>query len=111
MKLVIGSTQYDLEHAMQKASLNDLYDMTFQTGVGMSSLGSSLEGVNTDDLDAVMDDPKVFQALRCLIFLARRYAGEKVSVAQANAFPFSDLSFLEDETDEETDVDADPTRA
>lgn len=109
MKLVIGSTEYELQPAMEKASLNDLYAMTLQTGVGMATLGASLETVDTNDLATAMDKPEMFQALRCLIFLARRYAGEQCTVQSANAFPFSDLAFVDDE-EAADEAEADPTQ-
>lgn len=108
MKLVIGPTVYDLTPAMENATLNDLYQMTLETGIGMSTLGKKLQRVDTGNLETVMDDPEVFAALRCLIFLARRYAGEKVTVTSANDFAFADLSF-EAEPGEEITDEADPT--
>lgn len=108
MKLVISGTAYDLQGAMEEANLNDLYAMLAQTGMGISSLGASLEKVDTSNPFA-MDDPKVFQALRCLIFLAKRHAGVPCTVETANNFPFSELEFVADESDAPAE-DTDPTQ-
>lgn len=110
MKLVIGSKEYELQSAMEKASLNDLYAMTLQAGIGMGTLGANLETIDTNDLAAAMDKPEMFQALRCLIFLARRYAGEHCTVQSANDFPFSELSFIDDAEPAEEVAAADPTQ-
>lgn len=99
MKLILGEKQYPLEEAMQKASLNDLYVLKVRSGMGIKALKSNLEKMQTysDPLD-FLDDEGNLMALQAMIWLCRRFAGENLSIEEANSTPINEIGF---ETDDE----------
>ncbi len=109
MLIHIGENTYSATDGIREASLNDLYyiklktrDEEHPTGVSLITLKAYLaefQKVTTgaelvDNLDALM-------GLRCLVFIARRHAGEKVTLEEANDFQLSQLSFEREESDAE----------
>lgn len=111
MKLLLAGKEYDITDALQKSTLADLYDLKVQTGIGMKTLSDSLQRMSAlADPQDFLDDEEILRALTSLIWLCRRRAGEKLTVAEANAVALSDIQFKVDPADT-PDEAADPTTA
>jgi hypothetical protein len=103
VKLLVNGKQYDVEAGMAQADLYSLYELKARYGIGMKSLleaGTSMEGLDPMDL---LEDEKLFQAFLAMIWLARRHAGEKLTLEEANAIPLHELQFLPEEGEELAD--------
>lgn len=109
MKLVVGDKKYELEESLQKASLNDLYVLKVRSGMGIKSLKTNLEKMQSyEDPLEFLDDADNIMALQAMIWLCRRHSGENLSIEEANACPINEIGF---EADEEVPAPADPTVA
>ncbi len=110
MKLSIRDKEYDWAAAVNKASLQDLLELSEASGIGVRSI---LTGVNlvlnpakTEDRELIVERPDVIKAMLGLVFLCYRKAGERIAYADMDV-AFSDLTWLI----EESDVIVDPTQA
>lgn len=110
MLLVIGDRKYDMHETLSKPSLNDLYYLKVKTrseefpaGVSLASLGREMERmsavVDEHGPNGLLDDAEMLLALRALVFLCRKHAGENVTLDSANDFPLSEFSFEAEESD------------
>ncbi len=115
MKLVLttkdGETKkYPLNGAMSRPTLNDVMLLKMQTGMGLAAMQEAVGKFDVGNLAAAMDDLDALQAMRGMIWLVRRQAGEKLTVDEACDFPMDTLD-VEDEPGDEPDaeVTADPT--
>lgn len=107
MKLIIGTTEYPLSN-INEASLDDLMQLRKQTGLGVKGLRNQLQSMGDLDEDDLLDDPDSLLAVAALVWLARRKAGESLTLEQACAFPLSELRFASEPDDEVVGGDADP---
>lgn len=107
-KLVIQGTPYELEDAIGEAAIGDLYTLKVKLGISVKTINQTFkligEEAKRDDFEAVdlLDNPDLLLNLQGLIWLAKRKAGEKVTLDAAGQIPFSALSFEtdDDELDE-----------
>ncbi len=129
MKLKINGTVYDLQAALNKATLNELMELKVKTksadfpGVSVKSIVRTFQELATSDdpLD-FLDTVDSMQNFRGMVWLARRMEGEQLTIEEANAFPLvGGLDFVDDEpeeqepdpkalTDSDPAFDADPAR-
>lgn len=107
MKLVIQGTEYPLGN-INEATLDDLMALRKQTGLGVKGLRQRLDAMSSiEDSEDVLDDPESLLAIGALVWLARRKAGESLSLEQACDFPLAELEFIDDEP-QQADGDVDP---
>ncbi|MGP9031555.1 hypothetical protein ACT17S_00570 [Glutamicibacter mysorens] len=106
MKLIIGDKKYPLKEGIAKASLGDLYVLKIKSGMGIKTIMQTFNGLKGAEthLD-FLEDENGIQALRAMIFLCRRAAGEHVDFDEATDMPLSSIGF---ETEEEDTAKADP---
>ena len=105
MKVVIDGVKYGLEESVTKATLGDLYVLKVKLGVSVKSISATfgrLGGMTAMDM---LDDAEVLLNLQGVIWLARRKAGEPLTVEEAGEVPFTDLS-IEDDDEVGADVEA-----
>lgn len=102
VKIIIDGKKYPLAESMQRASLNDLYAMKLQTGIGMKTLRETLQRMKDyEDTAAFLEEAENMNAYRCMIWLCRRGAGEFLTVEEANDTPMAEILI---EADEEAPV-------
>lgn len=121
MRIELNGNTYDLSEAVSKAKLNDLMELklkTQSTGEGVSvksirgtfmRMGDTFKAMSgqsdemTDEQMAealseafleLLSDAEFVRNFVGVIFLARRRAGEKVTVEEAGEFAFSDIHFI-----------------
>jgi hypothetical protein len=108
MKLVIGATEYPLGN-INEATLDDLMMLRKQTGLGMKGLREKLQLLDKfDDPEDILDDPDALLAMGALVWLARRKAGEVLTLEQACDFPLHEMQFVEEPDDVAVADDVDP---
>lgn len=97
MKLVISGKKYDLEESLQKVTLQNLYVLKVQHGVGMKQILEAFQKfeANQDPME-FLDDVEGLLAFQAMIWLVRRHAGEHLSLEEANDVPLDELLFEED---------------
>ena len=113
----VGSETYSLQESVNGATLGDLYALKVQTrrdgspGVSVKTISdtftrvgelASADGFNPLDL---LDDDVFIQNMVGVVFLARRKAGESVTVDDAGEVSFNDIQFITDDEDEPTPLD------
>lgn len=110
MKFMIGDKEYDAEEGLSKVSLHTLYELKVKTGIGMKTLAQMAQRLGQfDDPMDVLDDKDAFRALMIVVWLARRYAGEHLSLEESSSFPLEDFKLVvEDEPEGEEDPKAPP---
>lgn len=102
MMFSIDGKEYDALMGLAKVSLNTLYELKTKTGIGMQTLmGMAKKMQAFKDPNEILEDKDAFQAFRIIIWLARKHAGEDLSIAQANDFPITDLLLIGEPEDEE----------
>lgn len=102
MLFSIGGKEYDALMGLAKVSLNTLYELKTKTGVGMQTLMMMVQKMGDyKDPTQVLDDKDAFQAFRIVIWLARKHAGENLSISEANDFPVSELLLIGDPVPED----------
>lgn len=95
MKLKISGKEYDVDAGASKATLQTLYVMQREYGVNMADLAEKAErfkGVR--DPRQLLGNPDLLEALLILIWMARRYAGEIMSLEESGSFPIDELEFV-----------------
>lgn len=134
MRIALNDVTYDLSEAVSKAKLNDLMELkvrTQSTGEGVSvktiratfiRMGETFKTMNgqSDDMTdgqmaealsnaflELLSDTDFVRNFVGVMFLARRRAGEKITVEDAGEFAFSDIRFIppssQDEAEEQGD--------
>ena len=95
MKFRIGENEYDAREAVERISLQTLVDLKRSSGMGIKSLVTAARkfGEYKDPLD-LLDNLESLDAFRVLIWLARRHAGEKMTLEQANSFPLNEFALI-----------------
>lgn len=121
MRIELNGNTYDLSEAVSKAKLNDLMELKLKTqstgeGVSLKSIrgtfmrmGDTFKAMSgqsdemTDEQMAealseafleLLSDAEFVRNFVGVIFLARRRAGDKVTVEEAGEFAFSDIQFI-----------------
>lgn len=101
MKFKIDEKEYDAEAGIAKVTLTTLYELKLRHGIGMQTLMEMLQKFEKFQTPMeILEDKHAFQAFRVLIWLARKHAGEKLSLDEANEFPLDTLEIIMPEEDE-----------
>lgn len=104
MKFRIGDKEYDAELGLRKASLLTLFELKSKHGIGLKSLAATAKKFEqiADPMD-LLEDEESFQLFLVVIWLARKYAGEKLTLEEANSdFALDELVLVvEDEPEAE----------
>ena len=104
MKLEIAGKQYDIAEGMQRADLYTLFELKSKYGIGIKSmLAAAQRFEEIEDRFAILEDEDLFRTFLAMIWLARRYAGEKLTLEEANSIPLDGLKFVAEEGDEVAD--------
>jgi hypothetical protein len=105
MKLKIEGKEYDVAQGMAKVSLTTLFELKSKYGIGMAHLMKQGEKFGKIKNNAeILDDLDMLQAFRVMVWLARKHAGEKLTLDEANDFPLDAFEFVNEE-DEPTEAD------
>lgn len=106
-KIVISGVKYGLDDSVGRASLGDLYTLKVKLGVSVKTITKTFarfgELAENDDFSPLdmLDDAEIIRNLQGIVFLARRKAGENISVDDAGMVSFMDIEFeLEDDEEE-----------
>jgi len=115
VKALIAGVEYSLE-SINEASLGDLYALKLQTkskdfgGVSLktisdtfSRVGQSASDPDFETLD-LLDDEQFIINIVGVIFLARRAAGENITLDDARAIPFTGFQLVDDEEEEVAEI-------
>jgi len=119
----VGETVYSLEESVNGAALGDLYALKVQTrrdgspGVSVKTISETFKRIGEmaqkpdfSPLD-MLDDDTFLQNLVGVVFLARRKAGEEITVDDAARVSFDAIGFVEDVDDEADDLPLDEAAA
>jgi hypothetical protein len=109
MLIQIGEQKYSITDGLAHPTLNDIFYLKVKTrseefpeGVSIPRLSQMLEVLQKAETGAdIMDSVDGMMGLRAVIFLARRHAGEHISVEEANDVALADLHFIKEEGDDE----------
>jgi len=96
MKFSIHGKVYDAEAGLQKVSLQTLFELKTEHNLGMKSLAAQAEKFQnvTDPMD-ILEDAASFKVFLVVIWLARKHAGENLTLEEANSdFGIADLQFV-----------------
>jgi hypothetical protein len=102
MKFLINGNEYDPVLGLQKVTLQTLFELKVKHGISVRDLQTAARKMDDiKDPMQLLEDVEAFQTFMVIIWLARRYAGEKLSLAEANSdFGLADLEIVHEETDE-----------
>lgn len=107
MKFLIEGREYDMERGLSKASLYTLFELKSKYGIGIKSMAAIAKRIDklADPTD-LLDDKETFEVFLAIVWLARRYAGEKLTLEEANSMPLDSLQIVDDDGEEVTDPKA-----
>jgi hypothetical protein len=108
MILRIAGVEHDLAEVLSRPSLNDLFYLKvkskspeYPAGISLVTLGEYLKKLaKIKDPRELVDDPDVLLALKGVVYLCRRHAGERLSWEDAGDLELRDLDFVIEESDE-----------
>lgn len=104
MKLKISGKEYDVDAGASKATLQTLYVMQRDYGVNMAELAEKAERFkDVRDPRQLLGDPDLLEALLVLIWMARRHAGENMTLEESGSFPVDELEFVGEDVPPEPD--------
>lgn len=108
MKFLIEGREYDLERGLSKASLYSLFELKSRYGIGVKSMVETAKRMDKmpDPMD-LLDDEDAFKVFLAIVWLARRYAGEKLTLEEANGMALDSLQIVNDDDDGD-EAPADP---
>lgn len=108
MKFMIEDKEYNAEEGVSKVTLSTLYELKVKTGIGMKTLAEMVQRFDqiTDPLD-LLENKDSFKAFMIVIWLARRHAGERLSLEEASGFPLDTFRIVMEDDDEQPEQ-ADP---
>lgn len=123
MKLRIRESEYDYRRALDKGELGVLYDLRLAGGPGRRSIALALDLFDTglkqeegeteeqkaERAAAMEDDPRVLLGLSGLVFICKRYAGERITWAEAQTYGWEDIQFIIEQADIEAALARDAT--
>ena len=97
MKLKLTSTGkvYDIAAGARKVSLTTLAVLQRDYGVSMKIMDDAAQRFNKakSPMEA-LDDPQVLLAFRVMVWLARRAAGEVLTLDEATDFPMDEVEWV-----------------
>lgn len=108
MKLVVDGVGYEIVDSLNGAGLGDLRTVKRELGVTVRSIKSTFDrlGESADDPEfdnlSLLEDDDFLLSMIGLIWLSKRKAGEKLSIADAEATPFDTFSLDFDEPEEDS---------
>lgn len=114
MKLRIGDQVYDVVESMRGSALGDLRDLMKQTAAAgepvtvktiqemFTHMGEQMKDKKFTPLDLLTDD-EFLRNMIALVWLARRKEGETITLEDAAATPFTDISLVFDADEEDED--------
>lgn len=111
MKLLIQGQAYELQEAIGEAFIGDLYTLKVKLGISIKTINETFETMGElsqrEDFNAMdlLDNSDVMLNLQGLIWLAKRKAGENITVEDAGRIPFAALSFEADPDDLDGEVE------
>lgn len=100
MKLKISGKLYDVEAGAAKATLQTLLVMQRDYGINMQQLAETakrMQGIK--DPNEVLGDPELLQAFLVMVWLARRHAGEDMTLEESSNVPIDELELIVEEGD------------
>ena len=108
MILRIAGTEHDLNEVLSRPSLNDLFYLKVKSrspeypeGISLVTLGEYLKKMaKITDARQLVDDPDVLLALKGVVYLCRRHAGERLTWDDAGELELADLDFVVEDSDE-----------
>lgn len=102
MKFRINGKEYDAGAGLEKATLQTLYVLKVKHGIGLKSLAEAAKRLEKiSDPMEIMEDTEGLQAFMVIIWLARKHAGEIISLEDANDdFGIADLEMVDDDEPE-----------
>lgn len=113
----IGSETYSLEDSISNAALGDLFTLKVQTrkdgsaGVSVKTISETFirlgELSSRDDFTGadLLDDEVFIENMIGVVFLARRNAGENITLEDARGVSFNDIAFIVEEEDDAAPLD------
>jgi hypothetical protein len=103
VKLEVDGKQYDLEAGMARADLYTLFELKSKYGIGMQSMLKAAERMKGLDPMAMLEDVELFQTFLAMIWLARRHAGERLTLEESTSIPLTELRVVDEEGAEVAD--------
>jgi hypothetical protein len=104
--LVVNEVRYDLQDAVQHASIRSLVDLQKAAGISVNTIAETLVGMgemqSPEELFESVERLNVFAAL---VFLCRRKAGEQVSFDDASEVSMADVALDFDDDEDEAEDD------
>ncbi len=108
MKLKISGKLYDPEAGASKVTLQTLLVMQRDYGINMVQLAEGAKRMQAiKNPNEVFGDPEMLEAFLVMVWLARRYAGEEMTLEESSAVPIDELELVMEDGDEPGPV-ADP---
>ncbi len=117
MLLRIDGKDYSITDALTHPSLYDLHALKLSTGMGLQSLMKATDRIDEykGDFMQAFEESDLLLAFMAIIWLARRCAGERLTMEEANSFPVDEIEMIEEDSDragkaaEAAEDAADPT--
>lgn len=108
MLITIAGVQHDLQEVLAKPSLNDLFYLKvksrseeFPEGMSLARLGEYLAKMRSIQTGAqLLDDPEILLALKGVVYLCRRRAGERLTWDDAGDLRLDEITFVIEDSDE-----------
>lgn len=101
MKLKISGKVYDVEAGASKVKLQTLLVMQRDYGVNMADLAEKAERFkDVKDPRQLLGNPDLLEALLILIWMARKHAGENMTLEESGDFPIDELEFVSEDVPE-----------
>lgn len=109
MLIRIAGAEHDLNEVLGRPSLNDLFYLKVKSrspeypdGMSLAKLGEYLKKLATISHAAqIVDDPEILLALKGIVYLCRRHAGEKVTWDEAGELELAEFDFVIEDSDEQ----------
>lgn len=108
MIFVIEGKEYDVEQGLSKVTLTTLFELKAKHGISapdLQSMANYLQKFNGKKPEELLADKFALRALMVVIWLARKHAGERVTLEEANNFAMDDFFMKPSEEDNDA---ADP---
>lgn len=106
--LVVQGVRYDLQEAVQHASIRALVDLQKAAGISVNTIADTLVGMG--DMKSpreIFDTVERLNVFAAMVFLCRRKAGDVVTFDEASEVSMADVRIDFDDDDDET-ADEDP---